>query len=49
MAELQAAWTPSVALRYNTPTGDNRMAERVDYHYRKPKPGSNYRQLFVNT
>jgi hypothetical protein len=24
------------------------MAERVDYKYLKPKPGSNYRQLFVN-
>src|SRR5438445_277193 len=24
------------------------MAERVDYKYLGPKPGSNYRQLFVN-
>jgi hypothetical protein len=24
------------------------MAERVAYQYLKPKPGSNYRQLFVN-
>jgi hypothetical protein len=24
------------------------MAERVDYKHLKPKPGSNYRQLFVN-
>jgi hypothetical protein len=24
------------------------MAERVEYKYLKPKPGSNYRQLFVN-
>ncbi len=24
------------------------MAERVEYTYLKPKPGSNYRQLFVN-
>jgi hypothetical protein len=24
------------------------MSERVEYQYLKPKPGSNYRQLFVN-
>jgi hypothetical protein len=24
------------------------MAERVEFKYLKPKPGSNYRQLFVN-
>ncbi|HEY7311365.1 MAG TPA: hypothetical protein VH643_18535 [Gemmataceae bacterium] len=24
------------------------MVERVEYKYLKPKPGSNYRQLFVN-
>src|SRR5260370_9286127 len=24
------------------------MSERTDYEYLKPKPGSNYRQLFVN-
>jgi hypothetical protein len=24
------------------------MAEHVEYKYLKPKPGSNYRQLFVN-
>ena len=24
------------------------MAERIEYRYLKPKPGSNYRQLFVN-
>src|SRR5947199_6912692 len=24
------------------------MTERVEYKYLKPKPGSNYRQLFVN-
>lgn len=24
------------------------MPERVEYKYLKPKPGSNYRQLFVN-
>ena len=24
------------------------MAERVEYQYLKPKPGSNYRQLFVH-
>lgn len=24
------------------------MAERTEYKYLKPKPGSNYRQLFVN-
>jgi hypothetical protein len=24
------------------------MAERVEYKYLKPKPGSNYRQLFVH-
>ena len=24
------------------------MSERMDYKYLKPKPGSNYRQLFVN-
>ena len=24
------------------------MAERVEYKHLKPKPGSNYRQLFVN-
>src|SRR3974390_1183303 len=24
------------------------MAERVEYKYLKPKPGSNYKQLFVN-
>jgi len=24
------------------------MTERVEYRYLKPKPGSNYRQLFVN-
>ncbi len=24
------------------------MTERVDYKYLRPKPGSNYRQLFVN-
>jgi hypothetical protein len=24
------------------------MAERTNYRYLKPKPGSNYRQLFVN-
>jgi hypothetical protein len=24
------------------------MAERVEYKYLEPKPGSNYRQLFVN-
>jgi hypothetical protein len=24
------------------------MAERVEYKFLKPKPGSNYRQLFVN-
>lgn len=24
------------------------MVERVEYQYLKPKPGSNYRQLFVN-
>src|SRR5437868_14889723 len=26
----------------------NFMSERVEYNYLKPKPGSNYRQLFVN-
>jgi hypothetical protein len=24
------------------------MAERIEYKYLQPKPGSNYRQLFVN-
>jgi hypothetical protein len=24
------------------------MAELIEYKYLKPKPGSNYRQLFVN-
>ncbi len=24
------------------------MARQVEYHFLKPKPGSNYRQLFVN-
>jgi hypothetical protein len=27
---------------------EKRMAEQVEYKYLKPKPGSNYRQLFVN-
>ncbi len=26
----------------------SRLAERIHYKYLKPKPGSNYRQLFVN-
>src|SRR5271156_6408602 len=27
---------------------ENVMGSRVDYRYLQPKPGSNYRQLFVN-
>ena len=27
---------------------DGQMAERIEYRYLKPKPGSNYHQLFVD-
>jgi hypothetical protein len=40
----------ALALQYSQPLiGEGQgMAERVAYKYLKPKPGSNYRQLFVN-
>jgi hypothetical protein len=43
-------WTPAHLLRYNIRKSIEGilMAVRVDYKYLKPKPGSNYRQLFVN-
>jgi hypothetical protein len=50
-ADAQQAWTAGLPWRYNNQKlfveGDG-MAERVAYKYLKPKPGSNYRQLFVN-
>src|SRR5215467_9137868 len=38
----------SLALQYQQSVKEYLMAERLDYKYLKPKPGSNYRQLFVN-
>jgi hypothetical protein len=37
---------PQFALQY--PREGNAVGERVEYKHLKPKPGSNYRQLFVN-
>src|SRR5437763_8378207 len=46
--ELRGPYHPSW---YNTSQAfgeGHHMAESIEYKYLKPKPGSNYRQLFVN-
>src|SRR5260221_14479721 len=39
---------PFVAVQYHQSAEGSIMGEREEYKYLKPKPGSNYQQLFVN-
>jgi uncharacterized protein (DUF433 family) len=41
-------WTAALATPYNAIVLEKTMGEHVAYKYLWPKPGSNYRQLFVN-